>query len=242
MMTVNEVSKLAGVSIRTLQYYDKIGLLKPAEYTESGYRLYDDTAIERLQQILLFKELEFPLKDIKEIIMSPDFDKKKALEQQIELLTLKKEQLENLIKFARGINIKGENTMDFSAFDTKKIDEYTKKAKEQWGKSPEFKEFEEKSKDWNDEDKKGVYADFIKIFEDFGKIKDTDPSSKKAQGLVKELKGYISEHFYKCSDEVLLGLGKMYAGGGEFTDNINSYGGEGTADFVYQAIKNYCEK
>ncbi|MBO4775116.1 MAG: MerR family transcriptional regulator, partial [Lachnospiraceae bacterium] len=135
MMTVNEVSKLAGVSIRTLQYYDKIGLLKPAEYTESGYRLYDDTAIERLQQILLFKELEFPLKDIKEIIMSPDFDKKKALEQQIELLTLKKEHLENLIKFARGINIKGENTMDFSAFDTKKIDEYTKKAKEQWGTS-----------------------------------------------------------------------------------------------------------
>ena len=80
MMTVNEVSKLAGVSIRTLQYYDKIGLLKPAEYTESGYRLYDDTALERLQQILLFKELEFPLKDIKEIIMSPDFDKKKALD------------------------------------------------------------------------------------------------------------------------------------------------------------------
>ena len=68
MMTVNEVSKLAGVSIRTLQYYDSIGLLKPAEYTESGYRLYDDAAMERLQQILLFRELEFPLKEIKEIV------------------------------------------------------------------------------------------------------------------------------------------------------------------------------
>lgn len=88
MMTVNEVSKLAGVSIRTLQYYDSIGLLKPAAYTESGYRLYDDAAMERLQQILLFRELEFPLKDIKEIITRPDFDKKKALEQQIELLTM----------------------------------------------------------------------------------------------------------------------------------------------------------
>lgn len=79
MMTVNEVSKLAGVSIRTLQYYDSIGLLKPAEYTESGYRLYDDAAMERLQQILLFRELEFPLKEIKEIVTRPDFDKKKAL-------------------------------------------------------------------------------------------------------------------------------------------------------------------
>ena len=90
MMTVNEVSKLTGVSIRTLQYYDNIGLLKPAEYTESGYRLYDDTALETLQQILLFRELEFPLKEIKTIIGSSDFDKDKALNQQIELLTLKK--------------------------------------------------------------------------------------------------------------------------------------------------------
>ena len=73
MMTVNEVSKLTGVSIRTLQYYDNIGLLKPAEYTESGYRLYDDTALETLQQILLFRELEFPLKEIKTLIMISHF-------------------------------------------------------------------------------------------------------------------------------------------------------------------------
>ena len=79
MMTVNEVSKLTGVSIRTLQYYDSIGLLKPVEYTESGYRLYDDTSLDRLQQILLFKELEFPLKEIKGIIDAPNFDRNKAL-------------------------------------------------------------------------------------------------------------------------------------------------------------------
>ena len=78
MMTVNEVSKLTGVSIRTLQYYDSIGLLSPTEYTESGYRMYDDTALERLQQILLFKELEFPLKEIKAIIDAPNYDKNKA--------------------------------------------------------------------------------------------------------------------------------------------------------------------
>ncbi len=79
MMTVNEVSKLTGVSVRTLQYYDKIGLLHPTGYTQAGYRLYDDTTLEKLQQILLFRELEFPLKDIKKIIESPSFDRSKVL-------------------------------------------------------------------------------------------------------------------------------------------------------------------
>ncbi len=95
MKTVHEVSRLTGVSIRTLQYYDKIGLLRPAGHTRSGYRLYDDAALERLQQILLFRELEFPLKDIRAILESADFDREKALEQQITLLSLKKEHLEN---------------------------------------------------------------------------------------------------------------------------------------------------
>ena len=93
MRTVHEVSKLTGVSIRTLQYYDKIGLLSPAERTEAGYRLYDDAALERLGQILLFRELEFPLAEIRDILDAPDFDRDLALRQQIDLLTLKKERL-----------------------------------------------------------------------------------------------------------------------------------------------------
>ena len=110
-MTVNDISKLTGVSIRTLQYYDTIGLLKPNGHTEAGYRLYDDTALERLQQILLFKELEFSLKEIKSMINAPDFDRDKAMEQQIELLTMKKEHLENLIDFARKIKTTGVKNM-----------------------------------------------------------------------------------------------------------------------------------
>ncbi len=134
MMTVNEVSKLTGVSIRALQYYDKIGLLHPVEYTEAGYRLYDDTALERLQQILLFRELEFSLKEIQSILQSPDFDRDRALDQQICLLTLKKkEHIENLITFARGLKQVGGMNMDFSAFDTAKMDEYATKAKKKSG-------------------------------------------------------------------------------------------------------------
>ena len=242
MMTVHEVSKLTGVSIRTLQYYDKIGLLKPTGYTQSGYRLYDDTALETLQQILLFRELEFPLKEIKTIISSANFDREKALEQQITLLTMKKEHLENLISLAREIQYKGEQTMDFSAFDTSKIEEYTRRAKEQWGNTAEYKESEEKAKGRTKEEEKDMMVQFMQIFTEFGAMKDQAPDGAEVQSQVKKLQDYITKHFYQCSDEVLSGLGQMYAADGEFKENIDRAGGEGTAIFVSDAIRCFCEK
>ena len=148
MMTVNEVSKLSGVSIRSLHHYDKIGLLPATEVTAAGYRLYDDKALERLQMILLFKELQFPLKEITTILDNPEFDRRKALEQQIKLLELRKEHLENLIDLARGIKMIGVqkmSKMSFDAFDTRKIDEYAAQAKASWGTTDAYKEFEKKS-------------------------------------------------------------------------------------------------
>lgn len=241
MMTVKEVSELTGVSIRTLQYYDTIGLLKPCKYTESGYRLYGDTELERLQQILLFKELEFSLKDIKKIIDAPNFDKNKALEQQIELLIMKKEHLDNLIKFARGIKMLGVKKMDFTVFDTRKLEEYAKRAKEQWGQYDEYKEFEQKSKDWSEEDKRSIENDFMKLFEKFGMMKDLAPETEKVQDQVKRLQEYITEHYYTCTNAILSSLGNMYASGGEFTDNIDKVGGSGTAVFTAKAIEIYCK-
>ena len=116
MRTVNEVSKLSGVSIRTLQYYDKIGLLHPTDHTEAGYRLYDDTALAKLQQILLFKELEFPLSEIKRILECADYDENKALSQQIRLLELKKERLERLIAFCLWNQTNRSETYGFFGF------------------------------------------------------------------------------------------------------------------------------
>lgn len=242
MMSVKEVSKLSGVSVRTLHYYDEIGLLHPSEVTETGYRLYDDTALERLQQILLFRELEFPLKEIKEILDAPNFDRNKALQQQIELLTIKKEHLENLINFARGIKALGVRYMDFSAFDTKKIDEYSKQAKEQWGKTESYKEFKEKSKDWTEDTAKDIAGDMMKLFVTFGEMKEKNPADDEVQAQVKKLQDYITEHFYKCTNEILFSLGKMYSGGGEFTENIDKVGGVGTAEFTTKAIEIYCGK
>ena len=239
-MTVNEVSKLTGVSIRTLQYYDTIGLLPPTKYTEAGYRLYDDTAMERLQQILLFKELEFPLKEIKTIIDAPNFDRSKALEQQIQLLTMKKEHLETLINFARRIKTTGVNKMDFNVFDTTKMDEYARRAKEQWGQTSEYKEYEENVNNQSLDAQKMAWKNLMLIFVEFGNMKDKEPEHSEVQLEVKKLQDYISEHFYKCSNEILMGLGAMYAAGGGFTENIDKAAGSGTAVFVAKAIEIYC--
>ncbi|MDO4460580.1 MAG: MerR family transcriptional regulator [Clostridia bacterium] len=242
MMTVHEVSRLTGVSVRTLQYYDGINLLKPAKYTEAGYRLYDEDSLERLQQILLFRELEFPLKEIKRILSSPNFDREKVLSQQIELLTLKKEHLEQLISFARQIKDKGETIMEFTAFDNKKIEEYTKRAKEQWGETAAYKEFEKNTEDRSRSDEKAIGDEFMKIFAEIGKIRDSFPESEAAQNLIKKLQSYITEHYYTCTKEILASLGVMYAAGGEFTENIDKVGGEGTAVFTAKAIDFYCSK
>jgi len=240
-MTVHEVSKLTGVSIRTLQYYDSIGLLHPAEHTGAGYRLYDDAALEALQQILLFRELEFPLKDIREILRNPGFDREKALDQQIGLLQLKKERLENLINLARGIRQTGAGKMDFSAFDSKKMDEYAAEAKASWGNTPEYHEFEERSKGRSETENMELNEQMMRIFTEFGRVKKEDPGSETAQMLVKKLQAFITGHFYTCSDQILAGLGQMYAAGGEMTDNIDKAGGTGTAGFVSKAIREYCK-
>ncbi len=240
MMTVKDVSRLTGVSIRTLQYYDNIGLLPASGYSNSGYRLYDEAALERLQQILLFRELEFPLKDIEKILGSPNFDRQKALQQQIELLTLKKEQLEKLIALACEIQQTGERMMDFSAFDSQKQEEYARQARESWGKTDAYREFEEKSKDRSKEAEAALGQRLMQIFAEMGKIRHAAPDSDAAQALVKKLQGYITEHYYSCTKQMLLGLGQMYAVGGEFTQNIDAAGGEGTAKFANAAIEVYC--
>lgn len=197
MMTVRKVSELAGVSIRTLQYYDQIGLLHPTDYTEAGYRLYGEADLERL---------------------------------------------ERLIDPAREIKLTGGNTMDFKAFDTEKLDEYAAQAKAAWGDTAAYREFLEKSEGRTKEQELGLSEQMMSIFRKFGKIKDTDPASETAQDLTGQLKAFITGNFYHCTDEILLELGRMYASGGEFTENIDRAGGAGTAEFVKRAVFLYCKE
>ena len=242
MMTVKEVSDMTGVSIRTLHYYDQLGLLPAAGHTDSGYRLYDDAALERLQQILLFRELEFPLKDIQRILTNSAFDRRKALAQQIELLTLKKQHLESLISLAQKTLTTGGTYMDFTAFDTQKIQEYTRQAKQQWGATSAYKEFEQKTAHQTAQEAANMGSRLMEILAVFGGMQHKSPAAPAVQTQVKALQAFITEHYYTCTKEIFAQLGQMYGAGGAFTENINAVGGPGTAELAAKAIEVYCQQ
>ena len=168
MMTVGEVSALTGVSVRALRHYDRIGLLPPAEVSATGYRLYDDSSLERLSAILIFRELQFPLKDIRAILDSPVYDRNRALDQQIELLRLKAEHLENLIDLAKGIKILGVKYLNFTAFDTQKIDEYARQARASYGQTPEYREYMQKSAGRTKAEERQLGVELMALLADFG--------------------------------------------------------------------------
>ena len=241
MKTVKEVSKITGVSVRTLHHYDAVGLLKPTRVTDAGYRLYDDTALRRLQAVLLFRELQFPLKEIREILDSPNFDPLEALEQQIKLLELQRQHLDDLISHARKLQKTGVMDMNFKPFDKSQMDEYTSQAKARWGKTDAYKEFEQKTKGQSREQMQSTGDALMDIFAQFGAIRHLSPASEEAQALVKKLQSFITAHYYTCTPQILRGLGQMYIAGDSMTENINKTGGEGTAEFAHQAIEIFCK-
>ena len=239
MKTVKEVSRLTGVSVRTLHHYDAIGLLKPAQVTEAGYRLYDDAALGRLQTILLFRELQFPLKEIRDLLDTPDLDPMAALDDQIRLLQLRREHLDRLIDHARQIQKTGVMNMDFKAYDTKKLDTYAAEAKKRWGHTDAWRESQQKQKTQAQEvsDADGL----MDIFRRLGAYRNADPAAPEAQALIRELQQYICDHYYNCTNQILMGLGQMYAAGDEMNENIDRSGGPGTGDFARRAIEIYCK-
>ena len=238
MRTIHEVSKLAGVSVRTLHHYDAIGLLPPTALTEVGYRLYDDTALARLQSILLFRELEFPLKDIKRILDDPSFDQAAALADQIKLLELRREQLGRLIALARETLQTGVTPMKFDAFDKTEQERFAAEVRKKWGNTAAYQEFQQREQDGT----AGDPADLMKCFAELGRLKHLSPAAPETQTAIRELQQFITDHFYTCTPEILAGLGEMYAADDRFRQNIDKAGGEGTAEFAAKAIRAYCGK
>lgn len=239
MRTVREVSKLTGVSVRTLHHYDAIGLLKPTMVTEANYRLYDDTALERLQAILLFRELQFPLKEIKGILDNPAFDSAEALDQQIKLLELQKKHIEDLISFAHEIKEKGVKKMEFDAFDKTEIDQYAAEVKERWGNTKAYGEWQQKAKGKTKQELKETEERFLALFAQIGSLKNHSPEEEIVIKKVREIQNFITENYYTCTDEIFKGLGEMYAADERMKKNIDQAGGEGTAEFVKQVISKY---
>ena len=235
-MQINEFAKLTGVSVRTLHYYDEIGLLTPAEVDEwTGYRFYDENSLEKMQQIMFYRELDFSLKSIIEILSSPDYDKQKALDEQKRLLILKKERLEKLISAIDSAK-KGQNIMN--AFDNTEFENYKNEVKEKWGNTEAYKEYSQKG--YTKENFNALGEGLERILEEFAICMNSGATfdSVDAQKLVEKLQNYITENFYACTNEILAGLGQMYVADERFKNNIDKHS-IGTAEFVSKAIKFY---
>lgn len=237
MRTVKEVSQMTGVSIRTLHHYHAIGLLIPTRITEAGYRLYDDEALRKLQQILLLRELQFELKDIKTILDNPHYDPLNALEEQIRLLTLQRARLDQVIAHAKKIQQKGVFPMNFSAFDQQNIDAYKEEARRRWGHTDAWQESETRAAG-RDEQKS---ADgMMQLFAQLGTLRHLSPDDAAVQAQIQALRDHITQHYYNCTVQILCSLGQMYVQDERFTQNIDNAGGEGTAEFAGKAIAIYC--
>ncbi|MCI8443121.1 MAG: MerR family transcriptional regulator [Provencibacterium sp.] len=240
MRTVREVSRLAKVSVRTLHYYDAIGLLKPTQVTGAGYRLYDDAALRRLQSILLFRELQFPLKEIRAILDSPHFEPEKALSQQIKLLELQYRHIGELIALARKIQKEGVGFMGFEAFDKTELERYKAETRQRWGTTAAYAEYEQRAQQQGEADQQEISCRLMARFAEMGRLSQQQPESAAAQEKVAALQRFITENCYTCTDEILKGLGEMYTADPRMRDSIDRAGGEGTAAFVSQAIAVYC--
>ena len=239
IIQIKEFAELTGVSVRTLHYYDETGLLKPAFIDkQTGYRHYDEASLLRMQEILFYRELDFPLKAISEILSAESHDRQRALSDQKRLLTLKKQRLERLIE-AVDSAMKGENIMN--AFDNREYDQYRNEAKQRWGDTDAYKEYAQKSKGRSRESSRAILDGIEDVMHEFAlcMLDGASPDCAPAQTLVKSLQAYITDNFYTCTPAILAGLGQMYVGDERFRKNIDRYG-EGTAQFASDAIAVYC--
>lgn len=241
LKTVNEIAKLTGTTVRTLHYYDEINLLKPSDSSQAGYRLYSNEDVETLHQIMFLKEIGFELKQIKDIIKNPKFDKREALKNHKEILILKKKRIEKLIKLVDS-ELEGNSNLSFSEFDESSIiakqKEYHAEVVQRWKNTQAYKEFEEKQSKRNNE-----FPDINKkareIFGEIAKCMESPPSCKKVQELISLWQNYITENYYNCTNEMLQCLALLYVEDERFKTYINSIGDD-LAQYINEAINFYC--
>ena len=242
-LSIGRMAKLCGVSVRTLRYYDAMGLLCP-ETADSGYRSYGPEDVERMQRILFYRELEFSLRDIREILADPHYDQQEALLRQRTLLKLKRDRLNRLLDLLDA-NLKGEQTMEFQGFDKAEIEqtrrEYTEEARGRWGGTEAWRESERRSASLTEEERSARLEEMNDIFRRVAAVRAGDPASAEAGMLVEEWKNFITAHDYQCTNEILASLGKMCAADERFRKNLERFG-PGTAAFFSAAIAAYCGK
>ena len=236
-MQIKEFAEQIGVSVRTLHYYDEIGLLKPSEVdAQNGYRFYDERSLERMQEILFYRELDFSLKTIAQILSSPDYDKQQALTRQRKLLLAKKERLERLIDALDSLE-KGEGFMKPNNEYEDLKNKYAEEVRQRWGSTDAYKESQQRNTDFSQ-----AASLLDAVFEEFAELDRSgiSPDDEAAKIQVERLQQCITDNFYTCKNEILAGLGQMYVADVRFKNYIDKHG-EGTAEFVSQCIKSYCK-
>ncbi|QKG85513.1 MerR family transcriptional regulator [Kroppenstedtia pulmonis] len=245
-MKVREVADLVGISIRTLHHYDEIGLLRPKRTSESGYRFYSDDDLETLQQILFFKELDFPLKRIKEILQSPLFDRQEALELHRKMLLEKRRRLDQMIATVDKTiqHTKGEiemgNKERFEGFDFSH-NPYEQEARERWG-SDMVDKANAKVANMSKEEKEDFSQTFNAIYRKLADLRHVSPASTEAQDAIKEWYDFLnnnSGHIYTL--DAFKGLGQLYVEDERFTKNIDQFG-EGLAAFMCEAMAVFADQ
>ena len=242
-LSVSEAAKRAGVSVRTLRWYDEIGLLKPSETTRAGYRFYDSAAMASLQQILFYRELGVPLEQIGRILSAPDNDRTEALQKHRTLLLMKRRRLDDMLRLVDetigGIAMYNERPKPTQADWEAVKEQYAKEAAERWGNTEAFLESREKHSRYTPEDEARINAEMEEIFSAFGSC--GDPEGPEAQALVKRWQEHITKYHYHCTDVILSCLGEMYVNDPHFQENLDKYG-PGTARKMSDTIKAYCKK
>lgn len=242
-LKVSQAAKLSGVSTKTLRYYDKIGLLRPKDVSESGYRLYGQAELARLREILLLRELDFPLKEIAALLDAPGGDRRETLRRQRKLLEEKRRHIDGVIALVDDM-LKGEDTMDFTAFCTDGLEaareEYAQEAKARWGSTKAYQESQSREKARSQEEEQAMRQEMDTLLDRFGALSDRDPADPEVQFLVGEWQGHISRWHYDCTKEILSGLGQMYAADPRFAANLDAHG-SGTAQLMSRAIAIFCK-
>jgi DNA-binding transcriptional MerR regulator len=242
--TVKQLAVLAGVSSRTLHFYDEIGLLKPDAYGENGYRYYGQAELLRLQQILFFKELEFSLAEIKATIDRPGFDTLQALRAHRETLQERADRLARLIETVDKtmLHLKGGLEMSesefYQGFSEEKQREYQEEIRRRFG-DRELKQSQQRWGSYDERQRQAIQEDFGRIVTDLRAHMPLGPDAPEVQVLVGQLHAWLG-NFYDCTLDVFEGLGRMYNQDPRFREMYETNYGSGVAEFLEGAIGAYC--
>jgi len=249
LLTVGEIARMTGVTVRTLHHYDEIGLVRPEARTDAGYRLYGPREIERLQEVLFFRELGFSLHDMRRIIDDPGYDRAIALQRQRQMIEAKAGQLLNMLDAIdaalaaerTGTQMSNDDLLGvFGEFDPA---EYEEEVKERWGNSDAFRESARRTGSYGRAEWERIGAASAAIEREMASLlaSGADPSSEAAMDLAEQHRAHITRWFYECTPQIHAGLGAMYVADPRFTEHYERIA-PGLAAFLAAAIEANAER